>query len=366
MCSKLSLIILDACRENPFLRGSDAPTLTRGIASHPLAEQPTAANTLIAYAAKAGSLSYDGAGANSPFTTALVKHIAEPGLDIRIALGRVRDDVLRATGHRQEPFVYGSLGGETVSLTPAAATRSDPLAATAADYALAERVGSADAWRAFISAHREGGFMSISPAPSLNRTAPSPAPRRSPSQSRRRARCRQTEAGAAAPTTAPLQGGKRAAGGSAQRPSPDAIAAFAAGMTCTALRPQLTRLMESVGLASPPTPPAPTRLAARNPEPAGCDAEGRELERLRAEPELARAKALFDRLTCAALRPQVQRMMESLGVEPPPVAAPLAVAPAPAVETAAARAQAGRLRALRARPTGPPCAPSPPGCAAMR
>ena len=95
---------------------------TRGISNGLVSVQPNGTDTLIAYAAKAGSVSYDGSGANSPFTTALVKHIAEPGLDIRIALGKVRDDVLASTGDRQEPFVYGSLGGDTISLVPALAT----------------------------------------------------------------------------------------------------------------------------------------------------------------------------------------------------------------------------------------------------
>ena len=63
-------------------------------------------------------MSYDGAGSNSPFASALVKHIAEPGLDIRIALGRVRDEVLRTTAGRQEPFIYGSLGGSIIPLVP--------------------------------------------------------------------------------------------------------------------------------------------------------------------------------------------------------------------------------------------------------
>ena len=48
---------------------------------------------------------YDGDGRNSPFTTALVKHITTPGLDMRKAFGLVRDDVLKSTGHRQEPYV---------------------------------------------------------------------------------------------------------------------------------------------------------------------------------------------------------------------------------------------------------------------
>ena len=118
---KLSLIILDACRDNPFLRAPARTAAKRSVANRLVSVEPTGSDTLIAYAAKAGSVSYDGSGANSPFTTALVKYIAQPGLDIRLALGKVRDDVLTSTGSRQEPFVYGSLGGTDISLVPAPA-----------------------------------------------------------------------------------------------------------------------------------------------------------------------------------------------------------------------------------------------------
>ena len=81
--------------------------------------EPTMSDTLIAFAAKAGSTASDGDGRNSPFVIALLKHLAEPGLDLRIAFGRVRDDVMLKTDNEQEPFVYGSLGGSIVSLMPA-------------------------------------------------------------------------------------------------------------------------------------------------------------------------------------------------------------------------------------------------------
>ena len=64
--------------------------------------------------AKAGSTADDGDGMHSPFTTAVLKNLTVPGLDVRLAFGRVRDEVLKTTGSRQEPFVYGSLGGEDV------------------------------------------------------------------------------------------------------------------------------------------------------------------------------------------------------------------------------------------------------------
>ena len=89
----------------------------------------TTANTLVAFAAKHGFTASDGEGLNSPFTAALIDNMAIPGLDLRLALGRVRDEVMDKTGNKQEPFLYGSLGGATVSLVaaPADLTRSDAL-----------------------------------------------------------------------------------------------------------------------------------------------------------------------------------------------------------------------------------------------
>jgi len=68
--------------------------------------EPVGSDTLVAFAAKAGSTAADGNNVHSPFTAALLQHIATPGLDLRIAFGRVRDEVLKNTGNKQEPFVY--------------------------------------------------------------------------------------------------------------------------------------------------------------------------------------------------------------------------------------------------------------------
>jgi hypothetical protein len=85
---------------------------------------PTTPDTLVAFAATAGSTASDGSGEHSPFTAALLKHIATPGLDVRLALGEVRDAVMASTSPRQEPFVYGSLGGRTISIVDAPANGS--------------------------------------------------------------------------------------------------------------------------------------------------------------------------------------------------------------------------------------------------
>src|SRR5271157_5970377 len=188
---KLSLIILDACRENPFHPASAEVRVTRAISGGLAGVTPTVADTLIAFAAKAGSVSYDGDGPNSPFTSALVKYLAQPGLDVRIALGKVRDEVLSETGNRQEPYVYGSLGGEDVALVPAnpaaAARMAFPPSSAdldeALDYRLAERVGSLEGWRAFLAAHPSGFFAQLAraqvekmlPAGTANASAPAGA-----------------------------------------------------------------------------------------------------------------------------------------------------------------------------------------------
>jgi hypothetical protein len=133
--------------------------------------EPTTSDTLIAFAAKAGSTVEDGSGTHSPFTTALLKYIVEPGLDLRIAFGRVRDEVLKITRNRQEPFVYGSLGGNTVALVPAigdSASHSDntvsPVAQHAREYDVAAAMGTQEAWDAFLSAHPTGFYADLARA----------------------------------------------------------------------------------------------------------------------------------------------------------------------------------------------------------
>src|SRR6195256_4466502 len=106
---QLRLVILDACRDNPFAKSMKKTRASRSIGRGLAKVEPTSPNTLIAYSAKAGSTALDGDAKNSPFTIALAKHLTTPGLDVRRAFGFVRDDVLKNTGNRQEPVVYGSL-----------------------------------------------------------------------------------------------------------------------------------------------------------------------------------------------------------------------------------------------------------------
>lgn len=115
--TRLKLIILDACRNNPFLETMQASSGTRTVQKGLAKVEPEGADTLVAYASRAGTVALDGAGLNSPFAEALSKYIAQPGVDIRIALGQVRDEVVKVTQRKQEPFVYGSLGGAQIYLS---------------------------------------------------------------------------------------------------------------------------------------------------------------------------------------------------------------------------------------------------------
>lgn len=167
---QLRLVILDACRDNPFGRTMKRTLASRGIGRGLAQVEPTSSNTLIAYSAKAGFTAQDGDGANSPFTLALSKHLTTPGLDVRRAFGFVRDDVLKSTGNKQEPFVYGSLGGEDVPLVPVKATpatsaapapATNPQADMRRDYELALQVGNRPAWEAFLAQHPDGFYANL-------------------------------------------------------------------------------------------------------------------------------------------------------------------------------------------------------------
>jgi uncharacterized caspase-like protein len=162
---QLRLVILDACRDNPFARSMKRTIASRAVGRGLAKVEPTSPNTLIAFASKAGSTAGDGDGANSPFTAALVKHVVKPGLDLRKAFGYVRDDVLKSTGNRQEPYVYGSLGGDDVPLVPAkpvaTGPQADPDAPTRRAYELALQAGEREAWEAFLQAYPEGFYANL-------------------------------------------------------------------------------------------------------------------------------------------------------------------------------------------------------------
>ena len=109
--SELRLVILDACRDNPFLSKMQSAGATRSL-GRGLARVEPAVETLVAYAAKEGTIASDGSGRNSPYSEALLTFLEEPGLEVGLMFRKVRDAVLGATGGRQEPVYYGSLSAK--------------------------------------------------------------------------------------------------------------------------------------------------------------------------------------------------------------------------------------------------------------
>ena len=119
VAKKLRLVILDACRNNPYAQKVAAASASRGIGGandaassvgRGLSRVEPQPGTLVVYAAKAGSLALDGDGKNSPFAEALAKRIEQkPPIEVRRLFDFVRQDVFAATKKEQTPFSYGSL-----------------------------------------------------------------------------------------------------------------------------------------------------------------------------------------------------------------------------------------------------------------
>jgi uncharacterized caspase-like protein len=168
---QLRLVILDACRDNPFGKVMKRTLVSRSVGRGLTGVEPTKPNTLVAFAAKGGSTAFDGDNKNSPFTLALVHHLTVPGLDLRKAFGLIRDEVMNATGDKQEPFVYGSLGGTDVVLVPEVKAPSAPGVATMdtnaesrRDYEFAVQVGTKEAWDSFLAVYSTGYYANLARA----------------------------------------------------------------------------------------------------------------------------------------------------------------------------------------------------------
>ena len=116
--SRLGIVILDACRNNPFSAKMQRTIRTRAVSRGLAAVEPTG-NVLIAFSAREGTTAADGFGRNSPFTSSLLRHLETPGLEINFLFRNVRDDVLKLTKREQLPFVYGSLSSEAIYLKAA-------------------------------------------------------------------------------------------------------------------------------------------------------------------------------------------------------------------------------------------------------
>jgi uncharacterized caspase-like protein len=117
---RTNIVVLDACRDTPFAKrvadagGSRSAALLAGLATPASlgAGVTRGAGTLIAFATAPGQIALDGIGSNSPFSSALIRHLGTPGLELQQMLTRVRADVVAATNGRQVPWSNSSLLGD--------------------------------------------------------------------------------------------------------------------------------------------------------------------------------------------------------------------------------------------------------------
>jgi tetratricopeptide (TPR) repeat protein len=122
---RVNIIILDACRNNPF--ADRLAQSGRGMPGRGLGRIDAAGEgSLIVYSTQPNNVALDGSGRNSPFTAALIKHVITPRLEVRQMLSRVRSDVLASTERRQTPWDSSSLTGDVYL---AGSAPSSPVAA---------------------------------------------------------------------------------------------------------------------------------------------------------------------------------------------------------------------------------------------
>ncbi|MFN3350483.1 caspase family protein [Pseudorhodoplanes sp.] len=116
--ARATIVILDACRDNPLSRSFAARSRSASVGTGLAAYSTLGTGTLIAFATAPGKVALDGAGRNSPFTESLVKHLRTPGLEVRAMLTRVRADVMAATRNAQLPWDNSSLMGDVFLAGP--------------------------------------------------------------------------------------------------------------------------------------------------------------------------------------------------------------------------------------------------------
>lgn len=145
--AELSVIVVDACRDNPFA--------ARGMVPRGLLPVSGGAGTLIAYSTDPGNVASDGTGDNSIFTLALLRNIDTPGLDVRLMFGRVRQDVVMMTGGAQIPWVEEAVLGEHYLRDgPTPAPVDDEIAA----WRRADAADSVAGFETYLETYPEGLF----------------------------------------------------------------------------------------------------------------------------------------------------------------------------------------------------------------
>ena len=156
----LNIVILDACRNNPFARSFRS-------ASEGLAQVDAPTGTLIAYATAPGRIASDGAGQNGLYTSELLKQMRVPGVSITDMFMRVRGEVMKQTGNKQVPWEASSLvgafyfaGGPTNEAS-ANAAKVDPLVFELSYWETIKNSTNADDFKSYLERYPNGQFVAL-------------------------------------------------------------------------------------------------------------------------------------------------------------------------------------------------------------
>jgi len=113
---RLSMVLIDACRDNPFVANMDVKTRSVGRGLSIVEIEKGNVNQIVSFAASSGEVAEDGSGQNSPYASAIIDLLDEPNLEIGKMFRLVRDRVTDATGGKQKPVVNQDLSGEDIFL----------------------------------------------------------------------------------------------------------------------------------------------------------------------------------------------------------------------------------------------------------
>lgn len=305
---RVNVVILDACRDNPFARELASGRGRSVVAERGLSrvDVDLAKGTMIAFATDPRSTALDGkAGENSPFTKALLRHIETPGASIDTIMNRVRAEVWTETRNKQMPWVNTSIIGEFIlnpgpptAMASAGASLSDapppPLSVAPDRVALdvrfwdsAERGGNLEDYKAYLSAWPNGLYSEMAKA-RIARLSASAAPIAPPAP---------VLAGASPQALAALASEPRRDSGAAAEPAKSEAVAIAPAKA----EPAKTEPVKEA-LAAPPAS-APTDVA-----PSPVDAATRA--------EVATLKTEADLKLNKAARAEVQARLAALGIDP--------------------------------------------------
>lgn len=160
----LNIVILDACRNNPFARGLKNRSLSRGLARM---EAPSGA--LVAFATAPGTEASDGSGKNGLYTKHLIANIKTPGLTIEQVFKRVREGVERESNAAQSPREESSLKGEDFYFVPRALAAQptaqpaavDPAAIELAYWDSVKASSNAGDFEAYLAQYPNGRFAAL-------------------------------------------------------------------------------------------------------------------------------------------------------------------------------------------------------------